>query len=466
MKNKVSNLRYNAFKIIFGLLVLLLFATPINAIDVTACGTLSTPNGNYILINSVSSTGTCFTIGDNGISLTSNSPYNEINYSTTSAGNGIVNPGYTGMNISNLNITTIAGGSNHAIYAFSGSGGNITNSKIKTISGNGINLNAFSNVNIINNTLNPTNTYGIYLISSSSNLINNNTALIAGGGIPIYFSSSSNNNVLNNNTLTSYSNAGIYFSASNNNLISGGSIFSYTGTSYYLASSYNNIFTNTNLTTRKIEHAVTLSWFNYSNGTDLPYVSTNVSTTSIITRTPYNWTQSNITFLDNTSVTAISYYNITGLLSNTNYNIYNNSVLQQKILTDINGKLPLFLVAHNTTPRKISILFEYPIVKGFVFDKSGVAVASAIVNDTIGNQNTTNSVGYYSFSSDSETPDAERIRATKSGYARNDTIFDISEDSDFHNLTIRPKTKMSTPGFEVFGVIIVISLLYYKKKWR
>ncbi|MFA6315676.1 MAG: hypothetical protein WC648_04915 [Candidatus Paceibacterota bacterium] len=294
------------------------------------CGTLSEDGEIYTLTQSVTSTGTCFTIGANNITLTSNSPSNQINFSTTEQGYGVYNNNYSNVTVKNLNITTVnTSATTYDIYYFG------TNAK----------------GNVSGNTLTGNGWRSIILSSSSNNTLDNNTA---GKVIKLLFS---NNNVLTNNTLTS----GIDLSTAFNNNVSGGSISSSTGNSYSLNDSYNNVFIDTNFTTRRvyITGPPYIAWFNYSNNGGLTWVSSNTSTGRVILRTIINWNQTNITYDENTTFsTATSHYNVSGLVQNVNYNVYVDSVLNYSLTSDASGVLPLFSVPLTTTIKSIKVLQE------------------------------------------------------------------------------------------------------------
>lgn len=158
-----------------------------------------------------------------------------------------------------------------------------------------------NNNTLINNTVN-SNSYGIFIFSCSNNILINN--------------------IFNKNT----PNYGIDFESVSNTIVTGGSI-SDNGIDYYFINTNSTNFTNTNFTgTRKIFS--TNSWFNYNNETTGNiWLNMNVTANSI-TRKLITWSNTlmmwNETFTGSGSVTSL--YNITGLLINTNYSVYNNSV--------------------------------------------------------------------------------------------------------------------------------------------
>jgi len=162
----------------------------------------------------------------------------------------------------------------------------------------------------------------------------------------LYLRSSNNNNLTNINSSSNY--YGIYVGYSGNNTITSGSIDSNSYDYGLYSIGETNYFTDTNFTAaRRIYLYNVTSWFNYNNETtgDI-WLKTNVSSAATITRELTSWSQSLIQWNDTnftgTGITAR--YNITGLLSNTNYNIYNNSQFVQTLQTNADGNLPSFTV--------------------------------------------------------------------------------------------------------------------------
>jgi len=214
-----------------------------------------------------------------------------------------------------------------------------------------INLQAGANSNnIINNTANSNIDYSIYLVSSSNNILTNNT--VNSNNYGIYLDSSSNNNTFTNNMLNSNT-YGFRLWRSYNNTITDGSIISSDNDYWLYSASATNNFTNTNFTAaRKIYFYDTTSWFNYRNESDGLWLKTTVSAQTTITRLLTKWSQSNMSWNESVSVATTATYNITGLLPNTIYNIYNFSILAYTITSDSTGNLN-FTIALNTTIREI-----------------------------------------------------------------------------------------------------------------
>jgi parallel beta-helix repeat protein len=192
---------------------------------------------------------------------------------------------------------------------------------------NGVYLTGASTKNNIIENCNITDFYtGIYLQNGPSNNILNNT--VSSNSYSIWIASSSNN-TLTNNTLTNFYDAGILISNSNDNTITGGSINSNCYDYYLINAGMTNNFINTNFTQRNIYFDDSTSWFNYNNDTTGNiWLKTSVSAQAAIN--PYrkliNWNQTLIKWNDTSTTAITATYNITGLLTNTNYNVYNNSV--------------------------------------------------------------------------------------------------------------------------------------------
>ncbi|MEM5879201.1 MAG: DUF2341 domain-containing protein, partial [Candidatus Aenigmatarchaeota archaeon] len=242
----------------------------------------------------------------------------------------------------------------------------------------GIYVNGSNNSIIINNILKGNVNGGIFLASSHNNsLINLSTT--GGGGAGISLSSSSYNNVTNitinggnfglslsgsYNTLInifSYSSNGNQISGSYNN-ITGGSLGPSGNWDYYLSSAgTTNYFTDTNFTaSRKIFLGDSSSWFNYRNDSTLElWLKTNVSASTTLNRILWKWMHANITWNESASTAAKANYNISGLIANNNYTVYNNSVLRYTLNASSCGCIN-FTIDLTTTPQTIMINTTIP----------------------------------------------------------------------------------------------------------
>lgn len=203
------------------------------SLNLSSCGTLSSQGSVYKLSRDLSSTGTCFTIGANNITLDCQG--HKVSYSTATAGYGLVDNGYDYLNLKNcrFNLSNQSLANSYGVYLYGGSyKDNITNVTVRTTSissaGNKYNHGIYFN-NVLNSTIEKSNistissgytgytNYGIYLSSGGGNTVNNNlvfTNNYAGAGIYV---SSPNNDILNNNIVTKFQGSyGIYVSAANN----------------------------------------------------------------------------------------------------------------------------------------------------------------------------------------------------------------------------------------------------------
>jgi len=122
---------------------------------------------------------------------------------------------------------------------------------------------------------------------------------------------------------------GIHISqGSHNNLFANSSVANSGIYDYNLtdATSTNN-FMNMNFTDlRTIHFWDSTSWFNYNNRTDIElWLKTNVSAQTKINRELISWTQDLMQWNDSASSAITARYNITGLIPNTQYAVYNNT---------------------------------------------------------------------------------------------------------------------------------------------
>lgn len=304
--------------------------------NLSACQDLIIENGSYVLIQNVSSAGTCFNILANNITLDGQGYW--VNYSQAATGYAI--------NITNRNTTTLK---NMNIVQ-----GNSTDGA-DAIEGVGM---AYSTIN--NNTITTSgdSSYGIFLRSSSnSNTISNNNIGASGvSAYGVYLGSSSDANIFSGNNITASGTdgSGINLQSGSNN-ITGGSITSRQGYDYFLktAGSTNN-FTNTNFTAqRRIGFNEATSWFNYNNDSSRNiWLSTNISASGSLNRTLSTWSNSTMSWNDtNSTAGLVANYIITGLSSGAKYAVFNSSAGSQSnpynLTADSSGDLQAFTIALN-----------------------------------------------------------------------------------------------------------------------
>ena len=173
------------------------------------CGVLNISGITYVLQNNVSSSGSCFNITANNVTLDCVGYL--INYSQSVVGYGVTDTGYNNTVIRNCRIEqgSSVALSSDAVY-FSNTKNEIVENNIIIISRGGsfaINLASFSsNSTIQNNNItisSGTGSYGVYLQSNSNSTIqNNNITTFGSGGYGIYLYLDSNSNLKSNNIVT------------------------------------------------------------------------------------------------------------------------------------------------------------------------------------------------------------------------------------------------------------------------
>lgn len=297
---------------------------------VSECGTLNTPNEVYTLTQDVSSTGTCFTIVANNITL------NGSGYTITYGTNG-TSMKY-GVHVISANTTTIknariiegnsSGGDRYAIYLSNANNGTVKNNTIITIANSGffesvgvrvtgvnatiidnnittnesygMDLWSAHNSYIANNYIVTTKASGIILsLSNSSTIVNNTLRTSDSNGNGIWLSSSSNNTLINNNIeTTGNNNYGIYLIDSHYSHISGNDVTTSGNNSrgiYISTRSSNNVFSDHDITTSgRYAYGIYL-WSNSGNNNFIGMaIKTNGSNASAlyISDTNHNFTMS------------------------------------------------------------------------------------------------------------------------------------------------------------------------------
>jgi len=208
---------------------------------VSDCGDLNNANTVYYLQNDVNSSGTCFNITANNVTLDCQGYM--INYSRVSGGYGVNITGYNSTTIKNCII--VQGNPSitfsHGIYLLS-LNSTIINNNISTGNGAGVYLDLGSGNNLTSNNLTSSSWQGIYIQQSSNNTITANH-VHSSGSQAIYLNSGSYNTLISNNitTVGTYS-IGFYSNSHYNNLIS-----NYIKGAYgiQVSSSSNNTFNHT-----------------------------------------------------------------------------------------------------------------------------------------------------------------------------------------------------------------------------
>jgi hypothetical protein len=150
------------------------------------CTALNTANSVFTLTGNASSSGTCFTIGANNITLDCQGY--TVSYSTSALGYGVKNSaGYNFTTVKNCNFVegSAAGNSNHGIYYSDAYNGTVYNNTIYTYR---------------------TDTYGIYVYHGKYHNVSNNTVIAAGNSAYNIYLLGASNSTVNANYL--YANSG------------------------------------------------------------------------------------------------------------------------------------------------------------------------------------------------------------------------------------------------------------------
>lgn len=193
---------------------------------IDSCMKLDSPSTTYKLTQDVTSTGTCFTFAENGVTLDCQG--HKITYATNQ-GN------YNGINIKNFRdlrpvdyftvkncvIENGAQSAASAIYVQSANNGVIENNIIDVADSE--------------------NSIGLYLLSSNNVTSKDNT--ITSAGSP-FFVSFMHNSLIADNNATTVSSRAMYHSYSNNTVVKNNVLSSISDYGVHMAASYNNNFTN------------------------------------------------------------------------------------------------------------------------------------------------------------------------------------------------------------------------------
>jgi len=280
---------------------------------VSACGTLNVSNKVYQLVQNVNSSGKCFTIAANNITLDCQGY--AINYSSSygidNAGAGSF--GYNLTTIKNCNIRG-TGSASYAMYFYKNNNNTIANNTIATVS------------------------TGILLsISSGNNVSNNNITTTGGSTYAIFLSSSSQYNTFANNTLVTYGGSSqalrVYTSAYNN--FTGNNLSTYGSSSHgiygYTPCGFTNWWNNTVSTNGSSSNALDFwacEYVNYS-GNSFAVFGSGSTNINLASNSHYqNFTNNVLTNNPN----GAAYFSVpspsaTGFnMTNTTFNATNNSV--------------------------------------------------------------------------------------------------------------------------------------------
>jgi len=319
---------------------------------------------------------------------------------------------------------------------------------------------ATNNSKITNIEANRNYPYAITVDNSNNNTFENiTTDYTIYYGFYLYYSS---NNTITNLKSRSNTYNGLLIESSSSNNITGGSISDNqdpTYGDYWLRSAGStNYIRNTNFTdSRKIYFQDAISWFSYNNETTGNiWLKTSVSSAATITRKLTSWNQSLMKWNDSSSAVTAR-YNITGLLPNRGYVVYNDSASVYTLQTDSFGNLPSFTIflssEHQISVEAISININITtnqsiyrrgqtvLAYGTFYFGNGTGIANKNVsvqfifpNGTTAQQRnaTTNASGYYNDTySLSSTAPSGTYSVNVTGYydslsATNSTTFSLN----------------------------------------
>ena len=377
--------------------------------SVSACGTLNTANTVNTLNQSVNTTGTCFTVSAQNVTIDCQGYV--INYSSDGTVGYGVNSAVYNTTVKNCvikeGITT--GNNKHAIYFNGATNGTIYNNTIMSIGGStGIYLfnsanfnNVFSNIIITSGN----GAYGIGLYTSSNNnLFLNNTLSTSGGSSHgIFLATSSNNNLFSNININTGLGAGgysFYIYNTNHNFTIQNSILnsSYAGVQeFYVLNRVTGGTWNFTNVTRSAGERINISWTASANGTlnMFWYLMTNIT--------------------DNTTGAGIQNANVSV------FNVNNNLIYSG--LTDANGYIKATLQEYSNENNTL-ITYYNPYTVNTTW---GGVINSTVINIS----QTLNTLLNIQFGVIAETVAAEKIF--------------IGATDNRHNIQIQGQTVISTP---------------------
>ncbi len=225
------------------------------------CGVLNVTNRYYRVINNITTTGTCFTIEANNITLDGQG-FEIRGDGDFFSDSGVVSTSRVGATIKNINITNFTWGVNFASVINS----IIFNNTISSQQDSGIYFTGSRNNNISKNKIFKNSNYGIHFSNSDNNTIIDNDIgdhNSSGSSNGIYILSSDNNtleiNRISNNV------DGIDFDLSSRNIIKNNTI-SFNTKGINMVSSQNNIFINNSFIFNIQSMALAASLNSFSGG--------------------------------------------------------------------------------------------------------------------------------------------------------------------------------------------------------
>jgi parallel beta-helix repeat protein len=275
--------------------------------NVSSCGTLSTANETYVLNQSLSSSGTCITIGADNITL--DCGYYGTRYLINGTGSNY------GAYVNGKNNTTVK---NCDVFMF--------NTGIYVLSSNN---GYYLNNNVSNNTRK-----GFFLVSSSWNLIDNNQIMYndfngdSYGGLGLRISSSYNNITNNHADYNVY--YAFWLDSSDNNYFINNSISDFRWSGVYFSTSSYNSFVNTTIikTTGLISPEDLIPASYYFSGESYSHFQNYIDTTNKVDGLPVMYYDGNQNPCPNNTVLDLdSNYSLIGFLGCTNVTLIDTAAI-------------------------------------------------------------------------------------------------------------------------------------------
>lgn len=239
---------------LFGILLIFLIFPSVFALDINSCQTISSSNTVYDLTQNVTSTGTCFTLSADNITIDCHDY--EITFGTSGSGYGIYTTGRGNITIKNCKIldgdyTNSSTGRRGITFNIGTSNSLIENCLINTSYDRGIYLITNSNITLKNSILYSNNYISFAgLTSNNLKIYNNSIYSSVTTTAALYFSLVNNSNVSNNQVnLFSSVGSAMRLDNSSNNLIHDNTLISSSGTGiYFYISCLNNTVSKNNIT--------------------------------------------------------------------------------------------------------------------------------------------------------------------------------------------------------------------------
>ena len=299
-----------------------------------------------------------------------------INNTAYSNNNSISLSWYCSKNVINNNNINMS--YNEGILLVNSSNNSILNNIVSyTVIDDGIKLSNSSYNNVSNNIVYSNYTGSVPglgddgIVVGDSNFTNVSSNIVYGvyGSYDI-IGNSINNTFIDNVGLDSWAIFALFGTLASNNTIRGGSIGPFLPGSpvpedYYVVTGATNYFINTNFTSpraiRIVNYGGSVSssgWFVYNNqtmGNIWLKTAQSGSTIPIITRKLISWSQPLMQWNDTSDLSITAYYNITGLIPNTLYYVYNNSVLTYSLSSDSSGQINFTIYLSGNQEREIKI---------------------------------------------------------------------------------------------------------------